>query len=251
MAETRFTTDALVIKETDIGEHDRLVTLMTRDRGVIRAFAAGAKNIKSRKRSATGLLSYSAFSVSKKGDTYRIYEAVPHTVFFGVGSDVVSLALSQYFCELCLVMGPDDSKDSEEFLRLILNSLHFISTDKKPIELIKAITELRIAAISGYMPNLIACNGCGKFEDDVMFFRYKDGHLLCKECDTGDVCAIIDKTMLDAMRHIVFSKFNSLYSFEIPIESAKKLSSVTERYIRVQTEHNFSTLEFFNSIKQE
>ena len=51
--ETRFTTDALVIKEMSVGESDRLVTLFTRDYGLIRAFAAGAKSVRSKKGAAT------------------------------------------------------------------------------------------------------------------------------------------------------------------------------------------------------
>ena len=51
--ETRFTTDALVIKEMNVGESDRLVTLFTREHGLIRAFAAGAKSIRSKKGAAT------------------------------------------------------------------------------------------------------------------------------------------------------------------------------------------------------
>ena len=38
---------------------------------------------------------------------------------------------------------------------------------KKDVDLIKAITEFRAAAISGYMPNLVSCSRCGKFEDDI------------------------------------------------------------------------------------
>ena len=64
----RFSTDALVIKETNVGERDRLVTLMTRNMGVIRAYAAGAKSIKSKKAAATGLLTYSNFLIEKKGE---------------------------------------------------------------------------------------------------------------------------------------------------------------------------------------
>ena len=58
-------TDALVIKEMKTGEADRLITLLTKDNGIIKAYASGAKSIKSKRVSATGLLSYSNFSLSK------------------------------------------------------------------------------------------------------------------------------------------------------------------------------------------
>ena len=62
----RFTTQALVIKEMNVGESDRLVTLLTKDFGIIKAFAAGAKNIKSKKAAATSLLTYSSVTFVEK-----------------------------------------------------------------------------------------------------------------------------------------------------------------------------------------
>lgn len=246
---TRFTTEALVIKEMNVGESDRLVTLFTRDYGVIKAFASGAKNIKSKKGSATSLLTYGSFTIKRKGESNRIYEATPISMFFGAGSDIVVLTLSQYFCELANELAVSD-EPNEEFLRLILNSLHFLTKEKRFPPLIKAITELRSAVIAGYSPNLIACDECGKFEDDIMFFNLYNGNLRCSECSKDEGYVPIDRTILSAIRHIVFSQLKNLYSFEIPHESAKILSDITGRYITVQTDHRFTTLEFYETIKE-
>ncbi len=241
------TTAALVIKVSNYGERDRLLTLLTRENGVIRAFAAGARSIKSKKGAATGLLSYSSFTLRKKGDTYNVSEAVPIKIFFGAGSDVVSLSLSQYFCELCDVLAPSGT-NGEEILRLVLNSLHFLTEQKRAPSLIKAITELRLAAVSGYTPNLVACDGCGKFEEPLMYYRLDTGTLYCDKCNMGEFCVPIELTLLKAMRHIVYSKFESLYSFDIPTNAAENLSKITERYLTIQTDHHFKTLDFYNDI---
>ncbi|MGN0451682.1 MAG: DNA repair protein RecO [Acutalibacteraceae bacterium] len=247
-SETRFTTEALVIKEMNVGESDRLVTLFTSDYGIIRAFAAGAKSIKSKKGAATSLLTYSSFTILKKKDTYKIYEASPIRLFFGAGSEIEVLSLAQYFCELCYVLVASGVPDGE-FLRLILNSLHFLTKEKRFPPLIKAITELRAAALSGFMPDLVACSGCGKYEDDIMYFDISGGRLLCHDCkgETADL-ATLDRTMLSAMRHIVYSEFGRLYSFTVPENSAKRLSEITGRYITVQTDHRFAALDFYNSV---
>ena len=224
-----------------------MITLMTRDLGVIRAFAVGAKSIKSKRGSATGLLSYSNFNLDKKGDTYKVVEATTNKVFFGAGSDVLLLSIAQYFCELCYVFGPSDS-EGEEFLRLILNSLYFLTEKKRSAYLVKAITELRVATISGYAPNLIGCDSCGSFEGGLMGFKIDDGTLYCEECRQTN-CLDIDKTLLDSMRHIVYSEFDNLYSFDIPDNAAKRLSDITEKYIVYQSEHKFMTLDFYHSIE--
>lgn len=246
MRKLRITTDGLVIKETSIKDNDRMITIITRDLGVITAFVRGVKSIKSKRGAATSLLSFSNFSLEQKGDTYTITEASINKVFFGAGSDIVTLTVAQYFCELCNIFRPYEN-ESEEFLRLILNSLHFLTENKRSPELIKAITELRVAVIAGYAPNIVACNGCGKFEDTVMNFKLDDGTLYCNDCKS-DNCISLSLTVLQAMRHIVYSKFEQLYSFEIPEDAAKQLSLLTERYVTYQTEHKFTTLEFLRGI---
>lgn len=242
----RITTDGLVIKETNIRDNDRMITVITRDMGVINAFVRGVKSIKSKRGSATSLLAYSNFNLETKGDTYTVTEASVNKMFFGAGSDIITLTVAQYFCELCNIFRPIEH-ESEEFLRLILNSLHFLTENKRPPELIKAITELRVAVIAGYAPNLVACDGCGEFEDAVMYFKLDDGTLYCSDCRKEN-CVSITLTVLQAMRHIVYSKFESLYSFEIPENAAKELSKLSEKYITYQTEHKFTTLEFLRGI---
>ncbi len=223
-----------------------MITIITRDLGVITAFVRGVKSIKSKRSTATSLLSFSTFTIDGKGDTYTIVEAAVNKMFFGAGSDIVILTVAQYFCELCNIFKPAEN-ESEEFLRLILNSLYFLTENKRSPELIKAITELRVAVIAGYAPNIIACNGCGKFEDSIMFFKLDDGTLYCSDCK-HESCLSITLTTLKAMRHIVYSNFEQLYSFEIPDNAAKELSKFTERFIIYQTDHKFTTLEFLRGI---
>lgn len=238
-----------MIKEMKIGESDRLVTLFSRDFGIIKAFASGAVNMKSKKAGATSLLTYGSFTVKRKKESLRIYEATPISVFFGAGSDIEILSLSQYFCELANEFAVNGNSN-EEFLRLILNSLHFLTKEKRNPSVIKAVTELRAAVISGYAPDLVACECCGKFEDTLMFFNIREGNLVCKECCKNNSLKPLDKTLLSAMRHIVYSQFKNLYSFKIPDNKAKELADITGEYITVQSEHRFLTLDFYNSIKE-
>ena len=250
MAETqiRFTTQGLVIRETLRGETDRLLTIFTKEYGILNAYASGAKSIKSKRSAGCSLLTYSSFSITRKGEFYRITEAEPISSFFTMGMDVEILSLCQYFCELSSVF-VDRMNPNEEFLRLILNSLHFLTKENKFPPLIKAITEFRIAVISGYRPDLLACAGCGKFEDDIMFLNLDNGELVCKECtENYDGLIPLDRTSLTALRHIAFSEFSKIYAFSLPEESAEKLSKITEKYLIYQTDYNFKTLEFYRSI---
>lgn len=248
----KFTTDGLIIKETHVGESDRVVKVLTRDKGVISAFVTGARKPKSRNSTATALLSYSSLLITKTKEHYRITESEVQSVFFGLRSDIERLSLAQYICELCLFLVPEEADGSEDFLRLVLNSLSFLEKGKMDIYLLKAITELRLMTVAGFMPDLVGCSGCGSDKEKVMFLNLTGGDIICDRCrralaQQGNFVEL-DRTTFTAMRHIVYSDFNKLYAFSVPDAAAKYLSFVTERFLLAQTEHRFKTLDFFHSL---
>ena len=241
--------DGLVISEKTTGESNRLVTILTRDRGVIRAFANGARKIKSRSAAATELLCYSNFTIFKNRDTYSIDEASPIQVFFELRSDIVKLSLAQYFCELARELVPE-AVESEIYLRTVLNSLHFLAKDKRDFNIIKAVTELRLIAAAGYTPDLVACSLCGEFETGQMWFDTAEGTIFCEKCAEGMPTSAkkLSASTLAAMRHIIYSEFDKVYNFTLPAEAAAQLSQVSEEYLKNQVERSFNTLDFYHSL---
>ena len=248
MITNQFTTEGLVIKEQQIGERDKLITVLTKSHGLIKAYASGAMTIKSKKGAATSTLVYSSFTMKQKGDNFTVSEASPVKLFFKSSSDIEALALSQYFCELCLTCVPYQ-ENCEEVLRLVLNSLYYLTEKNMNVFQLKAIFELRLMTIIGFMPNLVACQRCSNYQNDIMFFDTAEGLLFCDGCaEYKPDFAVINLTLLTSLRHIVFSDLNKLFLFQIPNEAARALSQITERYLINRTEHKLKTLNFFNSL---
>lgn len=248
----KFTTDGLVIKENNVGESDRVVQVLTRDKGLLSAFVSGARKPKSKNAAATALLCYSHLTFTQTKDTYRITESEAINVFFDLRADIERLSLAQYICELCQVLVPY-GVEGEEYLRLALNSLHFISKGKLDIYSLKALTELRMMVISGFMPDLVGCRECGTDRSFPMWLDLSGGDMVCNGCKSAEPIngqfAELDKTTFAAMRHIVYSDMERLYSFSLPPQNARYLSFVTERYLMAQTDRKFKTLEFFHSLE--
>ena len=170
----KITAPGLVIREQNIGEADKLITVLTAKHGLVRAFSRGAKKTKSKKLAATSLLSYADFTFTKTRDAFSVEEALIKEVFFELRNDVQKMALAQYFCELAYEFCEEDF-ESEEILRLFLNALWLLKEDKKTPSFIKAVTELRLMSLSGYMPDLVACEKCG--EGLLILQRRHRGHL--------------------------------------------------------------------------
>ncbi len=242
-------TRAIVIKEQTVGESDRLITLLTEHEGVIRAFAKRAKNYKDSKHSSTGLLCYSDFSIFKGRDKYIVDSSKPIDVFFGLRSDIKALSLAQYFCELCAIFIPEET-DSSLFLRLVLNSIHFLSKGEKDIMMIKAVTELRMLSESGYMPDLVACSECLSYEGESWYFSPIKGSITCQNCLKGDTYGLIplSPSALTAMRHIIYSEFKKIYSFRLHSNALINLCKASEDYAVHIIGRTPLTLSFFNDI---
>ena len=214
----RLTTDALIIRENNnIGESDRFVTALTKELGAVHASARGAQTLKGRGSAATRLLSYSR------------------------------LALAQYFCELAGVLAPRE-EPAEEHLRLLLNALHFLAENRRDIRQIKAVVELRMLTLSGYMPDLTGCSICATDSGDPIWFLPRDGVLRCGKCEkTGDAKPL-SATILAALRHIVYAPFEKCFAFQIPAEALSALAETVETFLLCQLNRSFQTLQFYHTL---
>lgn len=241
-------TDGIVIKVNNVGEQDRLVTFLTRDLGVIRAFVRGAKSVKSKALCATSLFSYSELTVYGGSDKYIIREVQPKEVFFELRQDIEKLALAQYFAQILFELAPQED-NAEQWLRLTLNSLSFLCSGEKPRSLIKSIFELRSVTMAGYMPDILKCTSCGRQDSALMYFNINAGELHCSDCCVGGY--ELHMSTVVAMRYIIYSPFNKLFSFVMADSLLEELGTVCERFLLVHTGRNYNTLDFYKSLHTE
>ena len=122
-------------------------------------FARGARTLKNRGSVATRLLSYPASPLREGRSRDKYILRTRARASFDIHGDIARLALAQYFCELAGVLAPRE-EPAEEHLRLLLNALHFLTEGKRDLRLIKAVVELRLLTLSGYMPDLGSCSSC-------------------------------------------------------------------------------------------
>lgn len=252
----------LVLKSRPIGENDKILTLLTADLGVIEAAARRAKSTKSPLTAASQICTYSEFCLYKGKQSYYIIDSAEllHP-FYGLRQDVEKLALAGYFCELAATVSPS-SETTPEFLRLLLNTLSLLEAGEQggtPIEntQLKALFELRALSLSGFLPDLVACIGCGAYECDPIYFLPMEGILVCGDClpdspyDSPDVLRyLVPPPVLAAMRHIVYSEPDRVFSFRLAGNSLTRLARITENYMRLHVEGRFQSLEIYKQFEQ-
>ena len=143
------TTRGLVLRTTEYKETDRILTVLTAEDGLLTLKARGVRSNRSKLKGACQLLTYAEFTVNEARGFRFISEATAIEMFAGLRNDIVLLALSSYFAQLAEVLSQEDAA-SPALLSLILNALYALSKLQKPPRLVKAATELRLAAIAGY-----------------------------------------------------------------------------------------------------
>ena len=228
------TTKGLVIREQTIGESDRLVTLLTADYGLVRAFVRGAKQIKNRLASSTSLFAYSDFSLYRGKDAFVVDNASPIEVFFDLRFDIVKLSLAQYFAQLAYEVG-EEEQPAAEMLSVMLNSLHLLCNSSKDIRLIKAAVEFRLMSLGGYMPSILACAKCSTYETD------------CENCGVPGSTPC-PKNVITAIRFICLTEPKKIFSFTLSEENLNLLCDISEKYMMSRIQKNLPTLAFYKGI---
>ena len=251
------TTRGIVISSREVGESDRSISIITDKLGVIDILAKGARKINSKNNASTQLFAYASFCFNERGGRYYLNSSEPVNIFYGIRSDIKKVALASYLADLVryAVMA---LQPSEETMRLLLNTFYFLSESDISCGQLKAVFELRFACCIGHSPQLLGCAECLKFTDEVMYFFYNDGRLLCSEhYDPGSEIydqsiypksAALSESMLHIIRLVCLSDMEKLFAFRLKGDTLTAFGQIAQRYLLEHLQHKFSTLDFYLSV---
>lgn len=242
------TVRGLVLRVTPYKDTDAILTILTEDQGKLTVKARGLRRKNSPLVAPCQLLSYSEFTLFSYHQMYTINEANSIELFQGLHKDIVDLSLGTYFAQVADVVSMEDAP-SGELLSLVLNCLYAITSTKISHLQIRAVFELRCAAISGYMPDISGCYRCGN--DTPHYLDISQGILECSTCrdpSSDGIRIPLNESLLSAMRYICTCHPKRLFSFQASEETLMQLSQLSESYLCTQLERGFSGLDFYKSL---
>ena len=241
-------TEGLILRQTDWKETDRILNVLTRDRGKMTFRARGVRSRRSRLAGSCQFLCYSEFTLFENRGGYVVDEAVPIEMFTELRQDVELVSLAAYFAPAAEGVAQEDCPNPE-LLSLCLNAMYALGKLQKPQALVKAAFELRCACLAGYTPMLDRCPVCASESPDR--FHLSEGCAVCAGCQQElpeGLRLPLSPGMLGAMRYIVECPPAKLFSFRLGEENLQSLSGLTESYLMTQFERSFSALDFYKSL---
>lgn len=234
---------AMVVKAANVGEYDRRIVLLTRERGKITAFARGARKPNSSLLAACQPFSFGQFTLFEGRTAYNLVQADISAYFQELRVDLEKAYMGMYFCEFADYF-TNENNDESAILKLLYLSLKALSKDVLPPLLIRYIYEIKTLALYGQAMSVFACICCEK-EENLVYFDSLAGGTICQSCaQTASRRMRIGQSTLYTLQYIISSPLSKLYTFTVSNEVMKELSKVTHQYLLVHVGHQFKTLEF-------
>lgn len=229
-----------------IGDYDKRITLLTKERGKITAFARGARRPVSQLLAATSPFSFGEFELFEGHSTYNLARASISNYFRELSEDPEKACYGFYFLEIADYCSRENN-DGSELLKLLYQTLRALGRHALENRLVRRIFELRVLLVEGEYPNLYFCQNCGKKERLSYFSVQKEG-MLCALCKEGADGIPVEESALYTMQYILSAKLNALYTFAVSQEVLLTLEQILDRFFTMRISHAFQSLDILKSI---
>lgn len=206
----------MILKQTPVGEYDRRVCLLTKEKGKISAFARGARRPGNRLAAATNPFSFGMFKLYAGRDSYTLSEAEIQNYFQELMTDYIGAYYGMYFAEMADYYTRENN-DEREMLKLLYQSMRALCAPALPNELIRCIYELKAIAVNGEYPGVPQDR---KLEESTIY----------------------------ALNYIATSSIGKLYTFTVTDNVLQELKQVAEDYRRRFTDREFKSLEILKTL---
>ena len=228
----------IIISENNLGDYDKMLTMLTPGLGKISCVAKGARRQRSALLAGTQFLCFGNYLMYKGANTYNINSCEPIEVFYNLRTDLDKLNYAVHITKIIRDV-TEENQNCYKILQLYLNTLYTLSeTDKEP-ELIISIFKLKLLCLLGFTPRIEECTNC-KEKENLQYFSLKDNGFKCEACSKQDKsCLKMSESTMNAIKYIVLSPAKKLYSFNLKDESLNELNLISKLYFEEKIEKQY------------
>ncbi len=245
-----YKTEAIVLRQTPLGEADRILTLFTIDNGKLRAIAKGVRRPGSRLGGHVELLNRVDVSLGRGRQLDIVSEAQTLQIYTRLRANLERLSMAIYLAEMIDLFSPERSA-SYTVYSLFADTLDKLQHTHNA-DLLVRYFEMRLLELSGYGPEFQSCVECrGQLQPQDHRFSCALGGVLCHQCrDTSKVPTIF--ISVGSMRVLRLLQREHTPSRLLELGIPRSLIGETEKtlraYIRFIAERELKSAEFMNLV---
>ena len=223
-------TKGIILSQNNLGDYDRMCTLLTPDLGKIGCAAKGARRPKSTLMAGTQFLCFGDFLIYKGAGSYHINSCEPIEIFYNLRLDIDKLTYASKVAKIVNDV-TDENQNTYRILQLTLNTIYMLSETEKNMEFILSIFKIRLLGILGYRPVIDRCICCNQ-KENIRYFSFKDSGFKCENCGRQDKGAMgVTNTTIKAIRYILMADPKKIYSFELSDANKNELKILSKIYL--------------------
>lgn len=232
----------MVLNSMPISDYDKRITILTKERGKITAFARGARRPNSQLLAGTNPFAFGEFELYEGKSSYNVSKVSINNYFRELTEDLEATYLGFYFLEFADYFCQENN-DEKEMLKLLFQSLRALASPAYKKKLVRVIFEIKAMTINGEGPSVFSCMHC-KSKDNLHKFSVKRGGIFCDKCaNLVQGHLLLDDTRY-TMQFIVSTDIAKLYSFSVSDEVLDELIRITKEYMECYVHHTFNSLSF-------
>ncbi len=177
-----FRVEAVILRHSDYGEADRMLTLYTAQIGKTRALVKGARKITSRKAGHLEPFTHVKLQLAKARDIPLVTQADTIDAYLPLRENLLLTSQASYIIELLDRLTYDDGSENTSIFRLLTETLSRLASGADPW-VVTRYYEMRLLDYLGFRPQLFECANCRKpvLPED-QFFSYAQGGVICRNC---------------------------------------------------------------------
>lgn len=241
------TVTGMVLSAMPVGEYDKRIVLLTRERGKICAFAKGARRPTSPFMAAANPFVFGSFTLYEGRTSYNLNQVSVTHHFAELAQAQPGIYYGYYFLELADYFGREGT-DEREMMNLLYVTVKALLNSRIDNRLIRCVYELRTMAEQGMMPEVTQCAECAEeleLSGEKEYFFSQDSHgALCRCCASKIPDAQqISCAALYAMQYICLAPMGKLYTFGVSREVLGELEHHISLYTARNTDRRFKSLQ--------
>jgi DNA repair protein RecO (recombination protein O) len=254
MPETKFRSirvDAVVLRHSDYGEADRLLTLYTRQLGKARAIAKGARKMASRKAGHIEPFTHVKLQLAKGRDMFILTQAETVDAYLSLRDDLILTSQASYVIELLDRFTYVDEMENASIFRLLTETLSRLASNQD-VWLVIRYYEIRLLDHLGFRPQLFECANCGReIQPEDQFFSFSAGGVICPRCGRGlPNPHAISMDTLKYLRHFQRSSYTVASRAQPSHQVQQEAEALMQGYFTYLLERELNTPGFLKRIKE-
>lgn len=234
----------IILSENNMGDYDKMLTILTPNFGKISCAAKGARRPKSALLAGTQLFCFGEYLMYKGTSTYHINSCETIEMFYNIRTDLDKLKYAIHLNKIVQDI-TEENENCYNILQLYLNALYTISETDKDMDLVVSIFKLRILCILGFTPRIMSCVNC-KEKEKLQYFSIRDNGLKCEACSKQDKSTLyMSESTLNAIKYTVTAPAKKLFSFNLKNEALEEFKLITKIYFNEKLEKEYKLEEIF------